>query len=131
VGNSVEAKTKYNGKWYSVEFDTAGIIQDVEVETDLSDLDKPVVHLILQELDSMFTRRKIDKIQIQYSAENPVLLAVLNSKSHRTTSKIQYEMVVKGKKAGRPKLYELTFSDSGKLLHVDEIIFKNTNNLEF
>lgn len=29
VGNSVEAKTKYQRKWYSVEFDTSGNIQDV------------------------------------------------------------------------------------------------------
>lgn len=131
IGNSVEAKTKYNGKWYSVEFDTSGKIQDVEIEKDFSEVDEKVSSTILKALDSMFSTHKIDKIQIQYSAESPVLLAILNSKADRSTSRIQYEMVVKGKKEGRPKLYELTFDDKGNLLESAEIIFRNTDNLEF
>jgi len=130
-GNSVEAKTKYNGKRYSIEFDTSGKIQDVEVETELPGMDENVSRNIVQALDSMFNRFKIDKIQIQYSAESPVLLAILNNITTRSDYKVQYEIVVKGKKTGRPKLYELTFSDSGKLLDSVEIIFRNTDNLEY
>lgn len=131
VGNSVEAKTKHDGKWYSVEFDTAGKIQDVEIEKDFLEIDEEIRESILKALDSMFSTHKIDKIQIQYSAETPVLLAILNNKADRNTSRIQYEMVVKGKKEGRPKLYELTFNDGGNLLESAEIIFRNTDNLEF
>ena len=131
VGNSVEAKTRYNGKWYSVEFDTSGKIQDVEVETALPAMKENVSRNILQALDSMFNSHKIDKTQIQYSAEDSVLLAILNKNAHQAVSKIQYEIVVKGKKSGRPKLYELTFSDNGKLLGSAEIIFRNTDNLEY
>ena len=131
TGNSVEAKTKHQGKWYSVEFDTSGNIQDVEVETDLTEIREQVGRNIVQGLDSMFNSHKIDKIQIQYTADSPILLGVLNNKSNGKKAKIQYEIVVKGKKTGRPKLYELTFSEKGKLLFSEEIIFKNTNNLEF
>lgn len=131
VGNSVEAKTKYNGKWYSVEFDTSGKIQDVEIETDLQEMKENVSRNIMHALDSMFNRHKIDKIQIQYSAENHVLLAILNNKTEQSESKVQYEIVVKGKKIGRPKLYELTFTDGGILLESLEIIFRNTDNLEY
>jgi hypothetical protein len=131
VGNSVEAKTKYNGKWYSVEFDTSGNIQDVEIETDLKEMKENVSRNILHALDSMFNSHKIDKIQIQYTAETSVLIAILNKYADQADSKIQYEIVVKGKKNRRPKLYELTFSDNGKLLETSVIIFRNTDNLEY
>jgi hypothetical protein len=131
VGNSVEAKTKHNGKWYSVEFDTSGKIQDVEVEKDFSEIDEKTGGKIIKELDSMFSSHKIDKIQIQFTAESTVLLEILNNKADQADSKIQFEIVVKGKKTGRPKLYELTFDDKGNLLDSAEIIFRNTDNLEF
>jgi len=131
VGNSIEAKTKYRGKWYSVEFDTSGRIQDVEVEINMQEMDEPVHRNISKSLDSMFFQHHMNKIQIQYSAEKNVLLAILNMKRDHTDSKIQYEIVVKGKRRGRPKLYELTFSDKGELLDSAEIIFRNTSNLEF
>lgn len=130
-GNSVEAKTKYNGKRYSVEFDTSGKIQDVEVETRLTELDENISRNLTQVLDSMFSSHTIQKIQVQYSAESSVLLAVLKKETESSASGIQYEMVVKGKTTGRPKLYELTFSDNGKLIEWSEIIFRNTDNLEY
>lgn len=131
VGNSVEAKTKHNGKWYSVEFDTSGKIQDVEVESDWNGLDEKVRVNISEALDSLFIRSEIDKIQIQYVAEKQNLIGLLNSEPGGPGMNIQYEIVVKGKKTGRPKLYELTFSDSGALKAISEIVFRNTDNLEF
>jgi hypothetical protein len=131
VGNSVEAKARADGKRYSVEFDTSGNIQDVEVETSWKALDEQLRGSISQALDSMFRRHSIDKIQVQYSAEAPVLLAILNNRADPANSRIQYELVVKGKTTGRPKLYELTFSENGKLLETSEIIFRNTDHLEY
>lgn len=131
VGNSVEAKTKHDGKWYSVEFDTSGQIQDVEVEKEFSELKETVRQNISEALNSMFERHSMDKIQIQYSAGNTTLLEILNLEAGQKTSKIQYEIVVKGKTTGRPKLYELTFSETGELVETSEIIFRNTDNLEY
>jgi hypothetical protein len=130
-GNSVEAKTKHQGKRYSVEFDTSGKIQDVEVEKSWKEMDEQLRGSILNALDSLFNSHKLDKIQIQYVAETNVLLEILNKKADQTDSKIQYEIVVKGKKTGRPKLYELTFTENGELLESSEIIFRNTDNLEY
>jgi len=130
-GNSVEAKTKHQGKRYSVEFDTSGKIQDVEVEKIWKEMDEQLRGSILFALDSLFNSHKLDKIQIHYVAETNVLLEILNKKADQTDSKIQYEIMVKGKKNGRPKLYELTFTESGELLESLEIIFRNTDNLEY
>lgn len=130
-GNSVEAKTKYTGKRYSVEFDVSGSIQDVEVETSLQEMEENITSKILKTLDSLFTRYSIDKIQIQYSAEKHLLIGLLNNDSGESNLNVQYELVVKGRKAGRPKLYELNFSDEGRLIESSEIIFRNTDNLEY
>jgi hypothetical protein len=130
-GNSVEAKTKYSGRRYSVEFDTSGNIQDVEVQIPWNELDENVRRNILKSLDSLYLRHSIIKIQIQYSAEEPVLLAILNNKAEFSESGIQYETEVKGRKTGRPKLYEITFTKEGKLKDISEIIFRSTDNLEY
>lgn len=130
-GNSVEAKTKYNGKRYSIEFDTSGKIQDVEVETRLTELDENISRNLRQVLDSIFTSHNIQKIQVQYASESSVLLAILKNEAESSAATVQYEMVVKGKKTGRPKLYELIFSDNGRLIESSEIIFRNTDNLEY
>lgn len=130
-GNSVEAKTKHQGKRYSVEFDASGKIQDVEVEKSWKEMDDQLRGSILHTLDSLFDSHKLDKIQIQYAAETNVMLEILNKKADQTDSKIQYEIVIKGKTTGRPKLYELTFTENGELLESSEIIFRNTDNLEY
>jgi hypothetical protein len=130
-GNSVEAKTKYGGKRYSVEFDPSGDILDVEVETGLQELDKNVRDKIIQELDSLFVRYKIEKIQVQYTAGRQLLISLLNGKSVVPDLNVQYEIVVKGRTVNRPKLYELTFTDAGRLIDSSEIIFRNTDNLVY
>jgi hypothetical protein len=129
-GNSVEAKTKYKGRKYSVEFDVSGNVQDIEIEKNWQELDDDLRRNIAKSIDSLFFRHKINKVQIQYSAEKTVLLAILNNKTNHNESKIQYEIVVAGKKNGRPKLYELTFTGKGELLKSSEIILRNTDNLE-
>lgn len=130
-GNSVEAKTKYDGKRYSVEFDASGDIQDVEVETVLEEMDEKVSDKIMEELDSLFVRYKIEKIQVQYTAYRQLLISLLNDKSVVPDLNVQYEIVVKGRTANRPKLYELTFTDAGRLLESSEIIFRSTDHLEY
>lgn len=94
-------------------------------------MNDPLRRNLLQALDSMFVRHNIDKIQIQYAAESQVLMAVLNNNAREGDSNIQYELVVKGKTTGRPKLYELTFSDKGELLGTSKIVLRNTDNLEY
>ncbi len=130
-GNSVEAKTKYNGKRYSVEFDISGAIQDVEIEISWQEMDENLQKNIVKSLDSLFTKHSIFKIQIHYSSESHDLLEVLNNKTTRSNLKVKYEIVAKGKKTGRPGLYELTFNDEGNLLESSKIIFRNTDNLEY
>lgn len=130
-GNSVEAKTKHRGKRYSVEFDVSGNIQDIEIQKNWQELDEKVRGNITKSLDSLFVRHSVEKIQIQYTADSQLLHDILNGKISHADCEIRYEIVVKGKKADRPKLFEFTFSGDGNLLEFVEIVFRNTDNLEY
>jgi hypothetical protein len=130
-GNSVEAKFIHHSRNYSVEFDTLGILQDIEIIMDWMELPKNTRERVTLELDSCFTKHKIKKIQIQHSGDISAMLALLKGEIPQVLYTTQYEMVIKGKTDARPKLFEITFSEEGKILEINQIIFKNTDNLEF
>ena len=131
LGNSIEAKVKENKKRYSIEFDTLGNLQDIEVEAKWNQLPDKAKVQIVEELTRKFTKHKIDKLQFQYSGHKEVLLALIQHgiTSDRYTTK--YEIVVNAKTAGERRLYEITFNAAGVLEQLSEIIFKNTDNLEY
>jgi len=130
-GASVEAKFKAEGSKYSIEFDTAGYIEDVEVVRKMRQMPVPVLKSICTTLDTIFTRHRIGKIQQQFTGSRQALLQVANRQQVPPEVVVRYEVVVKGKKDKAARLYEMTFNDTGKLLNTRQIIFKNTDNLEY
>ena len=62
-GNSVEAKFKRNCQRYSVEFDTLGNIQDVEIEVKPQALSPALQQKLLLTRDSLYQRYTMRKIQ--------------------------------------------------------------------
>ena len=131
LGNSIEAKVKDNRKRYSIEFDTLGNLQDIEIQTKWNQLSVEVRTQIEQELTQKFTKHKIDKIQLQYTGNRDVLFAVIRNRTTTHSYTTKYELVVNAKAKGERKLYEITFNNEGDLEQVSEIIFKNTDNLEY
>ncbi len=132
--NSYEAKTKISNRKYSIEFDTLFNIQDVEIEISQSEMPKPTISKIEMVLDSIYKKHSISKIQIQYQGDKKTLIEVINNNSIENLSpkvKTQYEIIVKCKSTGRPKLYEFTFDAEGKLISKKEIIFNTSDHLEY
>lgn len=127
---SIEAKFKRNGQRHSIEFDTTGAIEDVEIEVKLLELQAHAKDAIISQLTSICSRHKISKIQIQYTGSKPGLLSFLNGAATSEDLTKKYEVVAKcvTRKAG---LFEYLFSDQGMLLETSEIIFKNSSNLEY
>ncbi len=132
--NSYEAKTKISNRKYSIEFDTFFNIQDVEIEISQSEMPKPTISKIEMVLDSIYKKHAISKIQIQYQSDENTLIEVINKNSIENLSpnvKTQYEIIVKCKSTGRPKLYEFTFDTEGKLISKKELIFNTSDHLEY
>jgi hypothetical protein len=131
LGNSIEAKFRLNGRRYSVEFDTLGHLQDIEVETELSDLlaiTRETIHAYLQDT---YQKYRIRKVQVQYSGRISSLAVFRQFTDPSDAYRTRYELVVKGRNATGWQLYELTFDQTGEHLQTDQIILRNTDNLEY
>lgn len=128
---SIEAKFKMNRKWYSVEFDTLGTIEDIEIEIKYKDLKTKPKNTIESTLNTICETYKIFKVQKQFSGDQNELIAVLRDEKTKESFKINYELVAKCVKDNKAEQYEFLFSDEGKLINTSKIIFKNSNNLEY
>lgn len=130
-GNSIEAKVCRNKKRFSIEFDTNGVLQDIEIQHRWTDIPVQTRTRITATLDSLFARHDIRKIQIQYSGDPKALFKLAQNQQPATAYTTRYELVVKGKKPDGLRLYETTLNEHGILLALEEIVFKNSDNLEY
>ncbi|QNF33779.1 hypothetical protein HUW51_14005 [Adhaeribacter swui] len=130
-GNTIEAKVTHNQKKHSLEFDTQGNLQDVEVQINWSEIPEETQKNISKNLSAAYTNYKINKIQVQYTGQTSTLLALLKNQETTKEYATKYEIVVKGSKGRQVKLYEITFSQTGEMVATAEIIFRNIDNLAF
>ena len=131
TGKTIEAKINYKGSLYSIEFDTSGYIQDVEKKIGLYDIPKNARLAIVKKLDSIFSKHKIEKVQVQWIASNQALYELIEKSNITLLHTINYEIVVKGKNENSTKMYEILFSSEGSILSVSEIVQRNTDNLDY
>lgn len=130
-GKSIEAKITYKGSLYSIEFDTLGYIQDVEKTISLYDLSQNLRSRIIIKLDSIFSKLKIDKVQLQWLGSNQVLYELVEQGSSKLPYTLNYEIVLTGRKGKSMKLYEILFDLDGNILRIAEIAQKNSDNLDY
>ncbi len=128
---SVEAKFKFNKKRFSIEFDTSGLIQDVEIKIDELEIESSIKSAINFQLDSICSKYKIKKIQVQYAGSESVLLSFLKNSVTKEKPTTKYEIVAKCKSNNKTELIEYLFSANGQLLEISKIVFKNSSNLEY
>lgn len=131
TSNSIEAKTKHHKTKYSVEFNTAGEIEDVEYIIQWEDI--PVLTRINIErlLDSIYQNKRLVKIQVQLTGEKKELLQALIEPQAELNLITQYEIVLNGVRKGIYERYEYLFSQNGEIKRRAKIILKNTDHLEY
>jgi hypothetical protein len=129
--NSIEAKYKRNGRQYSVEFDTLGTMEDVEIIVNLKDIPSGTRESILQKLKEQSDSYKIDKIQIQYSGSKEDLENISLSGECASNCTVRYELVVRIRKDKQLSSFEYLFSEDGALEKRSEIIIQTSSNLEY
>ncbi|WP_338789870.1 hypothetical protein [Bernardetia sp. MNP-M8] len=123
-----EAKTKSKGKKYSIEFDTLGNIEDIEVVIKWQQIPLSIQNAICKKMTTDFEKFKIKKIQIQYSGNSTELLKL---KKNTENLIIKYEIVLKGKKNAQSLFYEYLFSEKGEIEKEQQFDFRNTDHLEY
>jgi hypothetical protein len=131
-GNSYESKFVQDGHKYSIEFDTSGNIEDIEVLIESNEIEAYVYTKIKEHLSQIFESNAIQKVQIQYTGNTFDLLSLKDLHTANLQQLgISYELVVKGKTEGKMKLMEFNFSQTGELIQKSELQLQNFDNLEY
>jgi len=130
-GKTFEAKTRHLGKKYSIEFDTTGVLQDIEKEVEFDKLDKSLQVPMGKTLGNHFKSYKVRKIQIQWTGERDVLLKLIKNGHSDKPYTTQYEIIVKARKNGISRYYEVLLDASCDLLKILEIKQQSADNLVF
>lgn len=130
-GYSYEAKFRYQDHFYSVEFDSLGRIEDVEVEIQLSELASEIRETIEAYWDTNYEKYKVLKVQIQYSGEEDDLEDFFDEDSLDGV-RIAYEIEYHGKEiGGADEIWEATFDSTGVFISKRKIIIRISDNLTF
>lgn len=130
-GKSIEAKTRFKGKKYSVEFSAEGVFEDVEIEIKCTEIPLETRREIEKYLHSEYTKYSIDKIQMQYSGTKESVLNLIKELDIDTKPTIRYEIVLSSNIDKTYKMYEFLFSESGDFIQKQEIVLRNTDNIEY
>ncbi len=128
---SIEAKFKYNKKRFSVEFDTLGIIQDIEFVIEEREIEPIVYNKMERKLDSLYQKWKFQKIQEHYGGSYSDIITSIHKNESRKLVNIYYEIVLKGKKLGNTEQYEITFNEQGEIQNTRQIIQDKADHLEY
>lgn len=128
---SIEAKFKLNKVMCSVEFDTLGKIEDVEIEVNLEDLESHLKDSIFFQLKLDCSSHKIVKVQRQFTASENDLLFLLKTKNIFEHLKIKYEIIIRCEHQNKVDLFEYLFNYNGRLISKSKIVFKNSSHLEY
>jgi sporulation protein YlmC with PRC-barrel domain len=128
---SIEAKFKHNNKKFSVEFDTLGVLQDVEFVLKKTEIAPLLYTKMEHSLDSLYQKWKFQKIQMQYIGKQTDITALINENQPSDTIKVSYEIVLKGKALGNMQLYEITFDNQGLVQQIQQIVQDKVDHLEY
>jgi len=125
-----EAKFKYSGSRYSVEFDKEGSIEDVEVNVKLKDIQEDISGAISKTLNN-FEKYRIVKIQEQWTAKSSDLLQKALIEQNKSLATIRYEIEFRAIIEGIDGFWEGLFDTKGALLQRSRIALRPTDNLDF
>lgn len=130
-GTSIEAKTRYLGRKYSIEFAPDGQLEDIEVDQKWKKAPGDIRQQMESYLKRRFGRYTLDKLQFQYSGTTEALLQCLEAQMQSTNITLRYEVVIHTKIEGVFKRFELLFDTDGSYLRSAEFIPKNVDIIEY
>ncbi len=130
-GISYEAKFKLNKRYYSVEFDSSGLVQDIEFIIKKAEIDSGIYKKLTLAFDSIFKQWKIQKIQLHINNYQIASFPFVSNNNPIVLKNMSYEIIIKGKNDQEQQLYEITFNYNGELQSTLQIIQDKTDHLEY
>ena len=128
---SIEAKFKADKLKYSVEFDSEGTLEDIEVLRDWEELNESLRTSVLDKLCEDCWKIRILKVQFQYTGQPSDLWKFTASGQNIEKLTLRYEIVIRCRTMNNTVQYEYLYSDTGEKLSRSEIVLNNASNLEY
>jgi len=129
--SSIEAKFRYQNEKYSLEFDSSGNFEDLEILQKRKQITPEVWEKISTHLKQIYEKYKIEKIQVQYSGQIQSFKDFLSLREKGASLIVKYELVLKAKKQKDWNLYESSFKENGAWEKTLKIKFRNTDHLDY
>ena len=126
---SYEAKFKFNRHFYSVEFDTLGTLEDIEIEIKQDELSETTLQNLENYLSQNFEEHTVSKIQRQLTGDISGLKKYLKGDQNAEIT-IKYEIIVSGKSEDW-NAWEMLFDKDGNFISKEKVIMKWSDNLIF
>lgn len=128
--DSYESKFKFNNSFYSVEFDTLGNVEDVEVIVKRRNLSQQEQSKLKERILVEFEKFKWIKIQRQYFGNEEQLKNLFLKKDNSIEHNFEVEIEAKTSD-GSWKMYELLINTDGEIVKKREIQLRPTENLNY
>lgn len=114
-----------------MEFDPAGVIQDIEVELSFEELPAETGQAIADYFSSSYRSHDIKRIQIQYTGSADDLEDFIDEDEDAGLT-LRYEIEYTGADSDAPSTYwEGLFDEAGALIQRRKVILPPTDNLIF
>jgi len=127
---SYEAKALWNKLPTSIEFDSTGVLEDIEVTIDEKRVPSSILKNIRQVLKQHFSKFKFAKIQLQFTGADSSLIKRMAQNDEQASITLKYEIELYGKIKTAWRMYEYLFDRDGLLeqkREISGIIFKYEN----
>jgi hypothetical protein len=127
---SYEAKLKWKGHLHSVEFNTEGIIEDIEVKLQEADLPETVRRNLEHYFETTYTSHTILKVQRQWIGSSEDLEDAIDENEVEDVE-TRYEIEFYGRAGSEKEIWEGLFDAQGQMIRKRIIELKPTDNLRF
>jgi hypothetical protein len=116
---SYESKFKFKKYWFSVEFNSDGVLEDIEKTIKEKELEKTVKEALYLFLETQASKYSIIKIQEQYLYSSKILEVDFLNAILRSSCSINsnYEIIIAIKSDKEWQLKEMTFDSNGRFLN--------------
>ncbi|GAB3883008.1 hypothetical protein [Spirosoma agri] len=131
TGRSIEAKLKFRGNQYSVEFDTSGTIQDVEMLIRYNQIPAKTRTKLTDQLNQKFDRFSVVRTQQQWTASLADLKTAIQTDAVPALVQVRYELTLNARKNRSANYYEVLCERTGAVVQVRQLVQRNTNNLMY
>jgi len=130
-GITYEAKFRFRKRKLSIEFDSTGVLEDVEIEVNPESIDTNIIKQMNWQLNRDCVSCYWHKVQLQFTGNTSELRNVV-TQDQVTKLAPSFELVVICKQDSSSEVFmEYVFNPEGRFMGKSEILLRNSSHLEY